>query len=292
MKPRQTWPRTFWLALALLVLTNAAVLAGSFWNRSNEDSRLVLSGRELAGTNWSNEAGLDLYRGGATSAFGLRMRAVPDDAVDEAPPSPWESQSISLDETQLFALGFELPKTVSGGEAGLRRLHIPDRRVWLALKLDDAMHGRIVAKARRHYEDVKEKATADPDVGAEQRVKRAREQWEEEQQYGSRLFLVDMDTDRQRLQARLGPAQEALVVGARVKVGQWLSRSSDDSLTRLSYRGNILLDVPRIHVPHRFVALIEGAPRADLQLTLAYGRALQPWVVSAAVNKAATHGSD
>lgn len=261
---------------ALVLLINAVVLAGVAYNRSGEpDALITLSERELERPRaWGDS------RDNNGIALDLHWRVASGD--DEHGDAMYNRSPDWLDAAALRALGFPEP-AVGDGDYSHRRLQL-ERAVWVVLELGGEAYARALARAERRLAERQARVDASPGdrefVG--QRDAAARE-LAEERDTRSRLFAIDAGLDAAGLRARYPDRGRFVVVGGRVRP----QYPTHDATARTGYLSGI--DIDQIHVPVDFRAVFEpvGAapttdpPRARHQVTLAYGRRHEPWIVAA-----------
>lgn len=260
---------------ALVLLVNAVVLAGAAYNRSGEPEALVtLSERELE-RPWSYGDSKD----NNGIALGLRWRVA---AGDDDVHAVYNRSPDWLDADALRRLGFPEPES-DLGERSHRRLQL-ERDVWLVLEFGGDAHARALAQAEQRLAQRQARLEAAPDDRqfADQH-KAAMLEVKEEREQRSRLFVVDAELDPDALRERYPDRSRFLVVGGRVR-----PHYPYDAATRPT--GTIAsINVDQIHVPVDFRAVFEpdGAlpasndNRRRYQVTLAYGRRHEPWIVAA-----------
>lgn len=246
--------RPLWLGLALVLLSNAVVLAGVWYNRSGEPQALLtLSERELQPpySGW--------LRGEENSV--LRLNLAWRHPLDQTRPA-W------LDEAKLRALGFE-PQALGRGSG---------RLLWLVLELDGPRYRQGLERARTELARRQTALLADPDNAQRRRARDAQQrELEQEEKVASRLLLVDIGTDPQALRQAWPDRQRQVLVAARVRP----YRQADEA----RYGAHIELENPRISVPREYRQLFQDGrggsrpSRPALQVEVAFGQRHEPWVL-------------
>jgi hypothetical protein len=283
MKRLSSRTRALLAGVALIVVTNAAVLAGVAYNRSGEpESVLALTERELRLRHWTWPAGEN-----ASIDVSLTWRVARAEPVDDAHFS-WRYGALRLEPRQLQELGFDVPND-PGSEAGRQSVsRQPSRRAWVVLEYDGPAYQASVEEARRKLERAAELAAAKPgDSELEKQLMDARHamQWVENAQ--TRLFVVDAGRDEQQLRARYPDRRHYLIVNARLRP----TIIEGPGPKRMAVNVGELY-VKTIRVPHAYRALVEplvqqgyydGEPR--FTATVNFGRRLEPWIADLALIK-------
>jgi hypothetical protein len=268
--------RTLIAGLALIVLTNAVVLAGVAYNRSGEpEATLRLTERELGVTNYGMWAG-------EKSGIGLNLQwRLPRREADRSSYfyGFWGGEAAWLDEAKLRELGFEPPPPGLPEERRGRREK--ERAVTLVLEYDGPAYQAVLKLAQEAA--AKERAGGGKPKGA---YDSAVEWLEREERSGSRLFAVDAGLDADALRAKYPDRGRYAIAEGRV---------------RPYYRPNVVnpktsghvtaVSVPSINVPLEYRSLFapfantpyhlqqKGGPRYEA--TLSYGKRLEPHLTGA-----------
>lgn len=224
----------FWLiAIALVLLTNAAVLAGVAWNRSGPpDAELRLTERELP-----IDRGLP---SGEDSGVGLRLDWQRQDSLD------W------FGEERLRALGFD---PGHAAEDGNRRKRVLPRRAHVVFEYD----GPSWAALLQEKEDAVRTQRGELEAGdlpqaRQERAQRDLEYAEREldrwRTAESRLVPVDVGPEPGALRARYEDRSRYLILAAEVRM--WANRPEGP-------RGHIATVLnSRLHVPARLRAGLQS----------------------------------
>ena len=269
------WTRgqTLLAGLALLAATNAVVLGGVAYNRSGEpESVLRLSQRELAVPfTWG------LARDNSGISLRLKWRVAGSPSVGYSRAAPW------LDRAKLRDLGFDL-SLPAGGERYADRL---PREVLLVLELDGAAYRAALAGAEERVAQAQSRLAANPaDRSLKFAADNAARQLALERDGESRLFVIDAGRDISALRRRYPDRARYAIVRGQVRVESMPSRGGSAPVGYVSE-----LSVPEVNVPARDRGLF-SAPRARFpvrdakpgvryELTLAFGKRLEPWLVDA-----------
>jgi len=274
--------RGLWTALVLLVATNAVVLLGVARNRRGEpEARVRLTERELRiGADWEKEntgLWLELQTGG----MGWR----------EEGPS-W------FDRKKLQEIGFDCGIDPSDEKAELFYAKALSKRRIAVLEYDGDAWKKWIAGREEELLHPK----PDVPVTAETMEER-RKELESERAGHSRLFVIDVGNDPSELRRRYPDRAHHILADALVRLN--LQRSWDEQTKTIK---NAYLEghvsevlVSSIHVPLEKRPVLDAIRReqqqpADLKLptsynmygvpmappryevTLAYGRRLEPWI--------------
>lgn len=275
---------------ALVVLTNAVALGGVAWNRSGEpESELKLGMRELRVTR----GGFNRESNGVMLNLVWRTPAKNDREL-----SMWDyggGQPSWLDAAKLAELGFAAPDMKT--YADLQRRRGGNREVLLVLEFDGpARQARLEQVRAKTGEQIAKAATEAPGQ-AEGSIKQAQEWRQREENEASRLFAVDAGLDLAALRQRYPDRTRYVIVRGRissaydikgrgadrhVEVRGWLQGVATDTLNvPYEYRSR-LADVGNGRAPRDNARdALKGA-----QITVAFGRRLEPWVV--AIDRAET----
>ncbi len=277
-----TWTgkHTWFAGLGIIVLTNAIALAGVAYNRSGEpDTVITLSERELRlPYSWR------LERENSGLSLRLRWRVIgsDDDRYDYLSHS---STPAWLDEEKLQELGFPVNDAVAT-EANRRRLNrsLP-REVYLVLEYDGAAYQNMLSRARA-YKD-KQQALADQnpeDKNIAGEAKDAKERWERDLHKASRLFIVDAGLDPGALHSSYPDVSRNIVMRGTIQAR--VNSRADDKWEVQGYIREIA--VSNINIPLAFRKTLDpfierdqsnDSEDARYQVTLAYGKRYEPWVV-------------
>lgn len=248
--------RSAWLALSVVLLSNAVALGGVWYNRSGEpEAQLLLSERELQ------------------RVYGGWLRDEDDGVLRlqlswQRPGDGW--QLPWLDEAKLSELGFSATDTLS---------RQPARDVWLVLELEGALYRSQVEQARQALAAAEHELQAKPqsEVLRQERDDRQRRLQFVEQQ-ASRLMLVDAGVDAQVLRQRWPNRQRQVLLAGSIEPYH--------HGTEAGYGATIRLQNDRLSVPHAYRELARGWERSyeqtgfKAQIEVAFGRRHEPWVLS------------
>lgn len=285
LRGKRAWGAGF----GLVLLVNAIVLGGAFYNRSGEEARLVLSERELEiPFRWdrdSENTGLELRVKWRTPAPCEEDCGGPEAVGFNPARASWSPDW--LDEAKMRELGFSAASKESRTRAWQRAL---SREVWVVLEFDGPEHQRAIRIAERDVQTQRQESEEIP--GDERRqlsFKAARERLENERSTESRLFAIDAGLDAGSLHDLYPQRDRHLIVRARVRPAYQHFGPNHPRNGR--YGGWIqALSISSVHVPLQFREVFEGAipinyserPDVHYSVTLAYGLRHEPWIVDAA----------
>lgn len=287
-----------WLIRAaafVLALTNAVVLLGVAYNRQRPaDSVLTLTEREL-GPQWSW-----VWREGENSGLSLRLQyrtegvRNPKLADNEGAFSPYNAFGpvAWLDRDKLAALGFEVGTPLTAAENDGYYERLLGRDVLLVLELDGATRAHALQAARdlvaRHEREV----AGDPEGkgNAQERLRSAEESLQSEEHERSRLFIVDAGLDEDQLRQRYPDRAHYAIcrgnvhpfvmreTGSAKLYGSVTAVRCESINVPLQFRAAVPLDGPSNAMT---VALTRAQKKRPFTVQVAFGRRLEPWIMSA-----------
>ena len=267
---RPTHKQALWAGLAILFVVNALALGGAAWNRSQVESQLRLSERELE-VPYTYQ--VDKEDSGTWVSLNWRVvQQAPkaSDATFVFAYGDFRYTPAWLDAQKLAALGFELDAPRSSDATRSWREH--ERTVLLVLELNGPAYARDLAQVR---DFVRMHPSADND-----KLLRKREQ------ETSRLFAIDAGLDAGALRHAYPDRARYALVPARVAM-HW-SQEKNGAWTAIGS-----LPGPRaaqIHLSRAQAATLAPALAAlrgysetvpGFNVDLAFGRRLEPWIVFA-----------
>jgi hypothetical protein len=289
-----TWSRghTLGAGLALIALTNAVALGGVAWNRGGTpESELKFTQRELHdvyGLRYDTEIG--------STELGLRWRVYTSESDDLFYEGSFGGGMPDwLDEGKLAALGFDVSKQPDARRESRRHARILPREAFVVLELDGPATQAALqrAQARLARETAKEAAETGKTERRSQ-VKLAAEALKREETSNSRLFAVDVGPDAAALRAKYPDRGRYAIVRGKVRA---YPPAPTGRPQERRWRGYIeSIDTPRVNVPREFRKragmALRAIPRAGPQdpgpryeVTVAFGRRLEPWVTAVSVTK-------
>jgi hypothetical protein len=276
MKPRAA-SRVLWSGLALLLGTNAVVLAGALYNRSGErEATLRLSQREL-----------DLpYRWGferENSGISLELRwRLPVSTTDpdalHGEGTPW------LDKAKLSELGFDSSPALYTPDVARRYAKQLPREVLLVLELDGAAYRAALQRAEQRVKRAGERAAANAGLPeTKSALDSATGALEDERYRNSRLFVVDAGRDAAALRTRYSDRSRYVIAPGVVRLS---TRRHGSDAVPFGYVSS--LSVSAVNVPAAYRAPFasaykestDGAPAAGkYEAVVAFGKKLEPWIM-------------
>jgi len=276
------WSRrhTLIAGLALIGLTNAVALGGAAYNRSGEpESILSLTQRELrppyvwTGRNETSGLALQLQwrvLQGDGRNIGLYRLATYSGAIPG-----W------LDRAKMASLGFDVKLSTASPDVGRGSPYerqLP-RDVLVVLELDGPAYREALERAAKTASEVEAKN----ERGEGKKV--ADQMIDRETRHSSRLFAVDAGLDRAALRSKFPDRTKYAIVRGQVRPAR-----VSESKAAAGAIGN--LSAPGVNVPLAMRGVFEGVtpdgydqPSAGdkrFEARLAFGRRLEPWLVSAA----------
>lgn len=267
------------LGLGLVLATNVVALAGIAYNRTGEpESVLALSERELA---VPGAYGFDSENSGISLRLNWRI---------SLSANIYERHAEWLDAEKLKELGFNLPP--ANDSKPLYRSQL-EREAYLVLELNGKSYEAALARAREHAKAEGELAQVNPDKKEFQnRSQLAQRALEREERAGSRLFVIDVGLDAERLRAKYPDRSRYAVVHGTVRpvLRPRDRKQRNQNVDGLAvWYGIVDVAASHIHVPlaHR-AAFPEPAKtwtpepvRPRFTTTVAFGRRLEPWILDA-----------
>ncbi len=273
--------------IGLVLITNAVALGGAAWNRSGEpESTLRLTERELRVVG-----GPEPDRENSGMALRLRWRTLGQrsDPADDFLDGRYSYNGAPkwLDQGKLAELGFDTsPKRAPGGR---EYDSIPAKEVFLVLELDGAAYQAALERARE--DDRRLKAAQAGKAGPKDReseLKRAAQRLAREESSSSRLFVIDAGLDAGALRARYPDRARHAIVRGRVQP-YWDTRADATGALVGRVGGP---SVGEINVPLEFQPSFAhagesawrgaDAPPPRREITVAFGRRLEPWITAVA----------
>lgn len=275
----KNWTRrhTLIAGLALILLTNAVALLGVYRNRSGEpESMLTLTQREL-----QQPYGWGMYRENSGVSLRINWR-VPSAERNwnysySGGNPPW------LDQDKMASLGFDVSPSKDTQDKFRWASRQLAKEVLLVLELDGPAYQQALQRAQQYAAEQDAKLAALPDDKAMQNnAKSAHEEARREEQDNSRLFAIDAGLDLNELRAQYPDRNRYAIVRAQVR--PW----------SIGAQGKIAgyingISIAEINVPHEYHAAFDirvrpaigqAAGRRMFEASVAFGRRLEPWLVS------------
>lgn len=271
-------------ALALIVATNAVVLAGVVYNRSGEPRAVLhMSERELA---VPHEWGFESEKSGIALGLQWRVRLTGEDRQRPGRYGFSHGGGVVewLNAAKLAELGFDRAALEDPARSERRERQ---NEVLLVLELEGPAYEEAVAAARAYLaEKEAERSRAPESKKAAEDAKDARQWLERELHANSRLFVVDAGLDEDALRGRYPDRTRYAVTAGRVR--PWVDERKGARRV-LGYISAVSVDginVPYQHRPvfERLTQPRRYSPEAQLprfEATIAYGQRLEPWLTEA-----------
>lgn len=272
--------RALLVGLALIVGTNAVVLAGVAYNRSGEpEAVLQLTERELRFRFWN-------WPEHENSSIDLHLSWRIPRASEQDSYGIWYQDLHWLQPAQLQELGFDVSGNMESDRDSQRVARQPSRRAWLVLEYDGPAYQDALEQARGDLQ----RATSLAEVNAgdaefQQRLASAEDRVRREQQFASRLFLIDVGLDADALRERYPDRRRYVVVRGRLGIMVQGPEGHRRPVARVAG-----IEVDAIRVPHRYRDIVEPlSPEAErtymkrqeprFAATINFGRRFEPWIV-------------
>lgn len=270
----------------LLAATNAIVLGGAAYNRSGEpEAVLKLSQRELiipTGGFDSENSGISLriqwrlprpIREKKLAAFNYGFAAIGGGAI-------W------LDKAKLAELGFEVSKPASTPEGERRYNKTLPKDVFFVLEMNGPAYAAALKDAEDLFKEAQARSSENPGTGKPTiSLDAAAKALANEQAVNSRLFVVDASLDPSALRAKYRDRTQYAIVEGQVRI---LGSGFGDT----GPVGQVSdLSIASVNVPASYRAVFDSMPRrhsmirrqgeAHFEAVLAFGKRLEPWLLSA-----------
>jgi hypothetical protein len=267
------WSRTLLAGSALILLTNAVVLFGVSSNRDDTpESQLKLTQRELQISTWN--VGRD--NSGITLRLNWRFEMTEQKNYDYGVYSGQWGLPAWLDKAKMAELGFDVDKLAVPSEHGRRHREQLSREVLLVLELDGQAYQHQLRRVREYAENERTQLEAIPNSEEhKRRTKSAEQNLLQEQNNNSRLFVIDAGLDLRKLRATYPDRSRYSIVHGLIRPN---TMSSEKNEVRIGgtisdlYGGLINVPFERRHVFNN---------SAPYEVTVAYGKRLEPWIVAA-----------
>jgi hypothetical protein len=263
--------KLFILALSLILLVNAFILIGVWYNRSGDaESMVTLTEREVGMPySWSRDQ----------SSVHIDWRIISSDYDSY---SRYNSP-VWFDQEKLESLGFEFAKD-SGAN---KQLHFIESEAILVLEYDGEAYQQALKVTQKRVEDIEKKLSLLIDDEALLiDLKSAKENLKYEKQAASRLFVIDVGLDKKSLRIKYPDNQRYILANGIVDV---ISYGHYDSNEKSTITGRISrLSVKSLHIDKDMHSIIdkltpnsnnsssENPPRFSLKVH--YGQKLEPWI--------------
>ncbi len=265
------WQHTLIAGSAIILLTNAVALGGAAYNRSSEpESQLQLTQREL--NRSYSYSGKD--NSGITLSLNWRFEQAELNEYGFGRYSSRWGMPLWLNEAKMTELGFDVKK-FTATKYKRRYWEFQPREVLLVLELDGPARQRHLQRTLEYVEEIRKQLAASPASKEMQgRAKRVEENYKQEQEESSRLFVIDAGLDLVALRAAYPDHARYAIVHGLIRPTSTIIKKE----TRVS--GNITeLHGGFVNVPLRYRQVFSGPVSYDV--TIAFGQRLEPWIAAA-----------
>ena len=265
------WSHTLIAGSALILLTNAVVLLGAAYNRSDDpDSRLLLSQRELQHYRWSELKD----NSGITLTLNWRIAQAQQNEYGPGISAGKWGTPAWLDKAKMTELGFDVVKLAGTSESGRHYKESLPREALLVLEMNDRAYLQELKRAKDYAEQAGALQAGNP--GSDEFKRRARsaeENYQREQNQNSRLFVIDAGVDLQKLRAAYPDRNRYAIVHGLIRpnIAYGKEGKIDGTISELH--------AERINVPFNFRQVFDNA--APYEVTIAFGKRLEPWITGA-----------
>ncbi|MBL4796146.1 MAG: DUF4824 family protein [Oleispira sp.] len=270
----------FILALSLVLLVNAFILIGVWYNRSGEaESAVVLTEREMRMPySWSTDQ--------TFLRINWRIVSLKSNSYDSYNSPAW------FDQEKLESLGFEFSEAEYN-------THFIETKAILVLEYDGDAYQQAVKIAQSRVESVEKKLTqllgyeelqtelqAELQEDLQAELKDEQENLKYEQLSASRLFVVDAGLDEEKLRALYPDNQRYILTYGIVDVSSYMPYDKNE---KPIFSGRIdRLSVERLHIESEMYSKINKLisntrysrntmpPRFSLEVH--FGQRLEPWI--------------
>ena len=275
--------RLFIAGFGLVLFVNVIVLAGVAYNRSGApESVITLSSRELH-VRESYES--DFKNSGISLRLDWRALGREKGADDRYYYSDWKSP-LWLDEKKLEELGFDIKRYA---KQGADRYQEPiGNEICLVLENNGESYRDAVKRAERALsvaEAILKENIDSKELGDRQRL--AEEDWKDEVESRSRLFVIDAGTDAEGLRSKYPDRTRYLITKGIVT--PYHDYCDGNAPRRLAGRIS-RLGTENIHLPLEYASSLESfkkvktnggcGGRSCFEAEFFFGKRLEPWIKS------------
>lgn len=266
------WSHSLIAGGAIILLTNAVALGGVAWNRSGEpESQLQLTQREL--TRSYSFSGKD--NSGITLSLNWRFEHAELNEFNYGMYSSRWGIPVWLDEQKLAQLGFDMEKLADTQDYRLRNREFQPKEVLLVLELDDQTYRHHLQRTREYLDESRRLLAASPaNAEMQRKARNAEENYKNEVEKGSRLFVIDAGLDIDALRAAYPDRNRYAILHGLIRP---TTMSVKDKTV---IGGNITeLHAGNINVPLDKRPVLSGSD--PYEVAVAFGRRLEPWIIAA-----------
>ncbi|HYA38380.1 MAG TPA: DUF4824 family protein [Candidatus Methylomirabilis sp.] len=287
------WTRihTLVAGVVLILATNAVALVGVAYNRSEPESTLKLTERELhLPYSW----GFEKENSGIALTLQWRVLAEEDKGFNS-----WQTNAAGfggvpdwINKAKLAAQGIDVSKREDTPQGRMYYDKMLPKEVLLVLELDGPAYRSALARARRNLQNEKDLLKANPGKREfEERAKNAAEALDREEHSNSRLFVVDAGRDVAGLRAKYPDRSRYAIVHGQIR--PQVIESNHKSELAAYING---LSISEINVPATYRRIFEpllnstrtnkyGVAASPFEVTAAFGKRLEPWITEAKASK-------
>lgn len=273
----------FIAGLGLVIFVNVTVLAGVAYNRSGApESVITLSNREL---NVREYHGADFINSGISLQLDWRALGREKGGDDRYYYSDWRAPQW-LDEKKLEEIGFDIKRYA---KKGTDRYQEPmEKEICLVLENNGESYREAVRRAERALTFAEAKLKKDVDSNElRDRQRLAEEDWKNEVETKSRLFVIDAGIDAEDLRTKYPDRSRYLITKG--VVAPYYDYSDGDAPRRLAGRIS-RLGSEAVHLPLEYAKAFESfkKTRTDsgcgghscYEAGFFFGKRLEPWIKS------------
>ncbi|XCN71196.1 MAG: DUF4824 family protein [Candidatus Electrothrix aestuarii] len=269
----------FALGFILVIGVNIAVLSGVAVNRSGTpEAEIFLTERELPlSWQWVKE--------NSGVALQLTWRIISQDK-ESTHYNRWGTPAW-FNADKLEELGFKIDSYLRSEEQKFGSRRFVAKQVFLVLENDGELYQEAVRRAELFLEKKQEAVRLNSgDEKLRDELERAEQQLQRERMSASRLFVLDAGLDSKELREKYQDKTRYIITKGVVQPGYMYTKEREEIFGLIKE-----ISKERIHVPLEFRKTLETAlarnkvtssderpPR--YQVKLAYGRRLEPWIVS------------
>jgi hypothetical protein len=275
-------------AIALIVLTNAVVLAGVVYNRSGEPDAVVqLTEREL---HWKKHYGMtDKENTGLYLNLKWNMGGFPY----RYPPWKFQQEHSWLNREKLEELGFDTSFSINAKNADRYYSRQLPRQAYVVLEFNGDAYQKWLAGAQKRVKEIKQ------DLSEEKKPKKRKslgnniKRIRQDMVTQSHLFTIDGGLDPQQLRKQYSDQSKYIITPAVFDISMYYSGVKKEGPFLSGRIKN--LSIPEIHVNSDYQSFFTTdikthtlqyhpleKPLSDLdpryEVTLNYGQRYEPWI--------------
>ncbi len=267
--------------LTIIILANVVALGGIAYNRTGEPDALVtLTERELI---IAYQYGLQRESTGLSLGINCRVETLQNDYA-YGNSNCW-GNPLWFGKEKLIELGFEFAAYEDNKNHSYYERVLP-RDVYLVLEFDGEIYQKVLQQKEKQLTDELALKISNPDNPEfEDRVKRAGENLQAEQNYNSRLFAIDVGWDKNALRIAYPDTGRYIIMRASVRPTWHFNENQWVWTGRIS---DLLIESINVPLEHRVVLkpMEQAGSRRNgnvvgprYQVRVAFGKRAEPWVV-------------